>query len=101
MKQKSYSVRFGMKLFGRLVRSSTMRFGLIVAVMVLLQPNFVLAHPGHDHQAPQTGIMHWLLAPTHAIPIVACLGLAVGFAIWKFRSVSRKSNTINLDASNS
>lgn len=98
MTRKAHPKRFYMYLFGPSGCSSFLRFGCMITAMSVLQPNFVFAHPGHDHHAPQTGFMHWLLAPTHAIPIFACLGLAVGLAIWKLRSVASKSTMLNSDS---
>ncbi|MFN7876789.1 MAG: hypothetical protein ACK5PB_15820 [Pirellula sp.] len=94
MMHKAFPMRFCINLFRLSAYHSFLRSGFIVTGMVLLQPSLVVAHPGHDHHAPQTGIMHWLLAPTHAALILACLGLAFGFAIWKLRSVIYKSTTL-------
>ena len=39
------------------------------------------AHPGHDHNAPQTGLVHYLLSPMHVFQLVAVAALVVGLAI--------------------
>ncbi|MFN7291283.1 MAG: hypothetical protein ACK5YR_19125 [Pirellula sp.] len=101
MKYKSNPTRSGMNLFGLSGHRFSARLGLAVVTIVALPANSVFAHPGHDHHAPQSGIMHWLLAPAHAIPILACLGFVVGIAIWKLRSANRRSTMVELDPSKS
>jgi hydrogenase/urease accessory protein HupE len=90
-----------MNLFVLSSRPFFVRLSFVIAAAISLQSKSVFAHPGHDHHAPQYGIMHWLLAPTHAIPILACLGIIVGLAIWKLRSSNRLSATVDMDSSES
>jgi hypothetical protein len=90
-----------MNFFGLSRRPFFVRLGLVFAVVISLQSKSVFAHPGHDHHVTQDGIMHWLLAPTHAIPILACLGIIGGLAIWKLRSSNRLSAAVDLDSSES
>ena len=99
MKYTANLPRSGMNMFGLSVHRFSARLSLVVAAIVALQANSVFAHPGHDHHAPQSGIMHWLLAPTHAIPMLACLGFVIGFTIWKIRLTNRRSNTVGIDPS--
>lgn len=68
----------------------------MIVALVLLQAHHAFGHPGHDHHLPQSGILHWLLAPTHAIPILVGLGLIVGFAVWKLRSSKLSSSADEL-----
>jgi hydrogenase/urease accessory protein HupE len=99
MKYKTNLIRSGMNLLGLSGRRFSVRLCLVAVAVLALQANSVFAHPGHDHHAPQSGIMHWLLAPAHAIPILTCLGFGVGFAIWKLRSANRRSITVDIDPS--
>jgi hydrogenase/urease accessory protein HupE len=57
--------------------------------MFTLSSSQLFAHPGHDHHVPQTGILHWLLAPIHAIPILLVIGLLITIVAWKLRLSSR------------
>ncbi|MCU0711053.1 MAG: hypothetical protein MUC43_03265 [Pirellula sp.] len=97
MKIKCTPARLGTSPFGFTDRFMVMRLALLIAALVSLPANTACAHPGHDHHAPQSGIMHWLLAPTHALPILGCLGLFVGFAIWKLRTTKRRSCAVDID----
>lgn len=68
----------------------------MIAAFLLLQAGHAFGHPGHDHHLPQSGVLHWLLAPAHAIPILAGLGLIVGFALWKLRLLQLSSSSAEI-----
>lgn len=59
-----------------------MRRGILAASMIatLLQSGVVLAHEGHGHPSWQSGVMHYVLNPVHAIPVllVGCVAFLVG-----------------------
>ena len=73
-----------------LLLSRQLAFAL-VCLSILSYPSFAFGHPGHDHHAPQTGLLHWLLAPVHAIPLLAGFSLLAAFLVWKLRAVLRRA----------
>lgn len=42
-----------------------------------------LAHGGHDPSLPQTGLAHWLAAPTHAPGLILLAAVLGGLAVWR------------------
>jgi len=72
-----------------------MRRGILAASLVttLLQSGIAVAHEGHGHPAWQSGVMHYVLNPVHAIPVllVGCVALLVS-RIVAVRSARRRDD---------
>lgn len=70
------------------------KFGRLMCIVAtgLLSPE-ALAHEGHGHPAHQDGVIHYLVNPSHALPVVLTCAAAT-FAVWAIRRIvqSRSSS---------
>lgn len=75
-----------------------MRRGILAAAMVVtcLQSTVAVAHEGHGHASWQTGVMHYVLNPVHAIPVllVGCVALLVGRMVVARAARRRDDNSL-------
>ncbi|MFO0978451.1 MAG: hypothetical protein U0996_18740 [Planctomycetaceae bacterium] len=75
-----------------------MRRGILAAALVItgLQSTVAVAHEGHGHTSWQTGVMHYVLNPIHAIPVllVGCVAVLVGRMVANRAGRRRDDNSL-------
>jgi len=69
-------------------------FYLFSLIVTFISSNVMLAHPGHGDPQHQEGILHYLTAPEHFIPILLVFA-ALGFLFYKFGIVNRKQQQLD------
>ncbi|MBX7124206.1 MAG: hypothetical protein K1X47_00815 [Cyclobacteriaceae bacterium] len=62
----------------------------IIAVLVLLTPLSILAHPGHGHDNP-LGPGHYVGNPEHALPLALTIAVAMFVVGYAVRTLSAKA----------
>ena len=62
-----------------------LRSVLILAALLILAPA-TLAHEGHGHPEHQHGATHYVVNPSHAVPIVLTVAVGIGVGLLIHRS---------------
>jgi len=67
---------------------------IALACTLLTLVSSVSAHEGHGHPEHQSGVLHYAVNPSHAIPVVLA-GIVTLMVVWFIRRVRRTDSENN------